>query len=79
MTKTVSLRIDEELYNSLRTHAEAENRSISNFIETATIRYIEEVEYVDDFEMESIVSNDDLVGRIRKGTIDAKKERGRFA
>lgn len=79
MTKTVSLRIDEELYNSLRTHAEAENRSISNFIETATIRYIEEVEYVDDFEMESIVSNDDLVRRIRKGTIDAEKERGHFA
>ena len=79
MTKTVSIRIDEDLYNSLRTHAEAENRSISNFIETATIRYIEEVEYVDDFEMDSIVSNDDLVRRIRKGTTDAKKERGRFA
>jgi len=48
MTKTVSLRIDEELYNSLKVHAEAENRSISNFIETATIRYLEEIEYADE-------------------------------
>ena len=79
MTKTVSLRIDEGLYNSLKVHADAENRSISNFIETATLRYIEEVEYADEFEMESILSNDDLVKRMKKGAQDAKSGRGRFA
>jgi predicted DNA-binding protein len=79
MAKTVSLRIDEKLYNSLKTHAEAENRSISNFIETATLRYIEEVEYADDFEMESILSDEDLIKRIRRGTRDAENNRGRFA
>jgi predicted DNA-binding protein len=79
MTKTVSLRIDEELYNSLIVHAEAENRSISNFIETATMRYIEEVEYADEFEMESILSNEDLIARMKQGTKDSKSGRGRFA
>ena len=79
MTKTVSLRIDEKLYNSLKTHADAENRSISNFIETATMRYLEEVEYADDFEMEGILSNQDLIKRLKKGSDDAAKGRGRFA
>jgi hypothetical protein len=33
MIRTVSMRIDENLYNSLSILAKAENRSISNFIE----------------------------------------------
>ena len=78
MTKTMSLRIDEELYNSLKVHAEAENRSISNFIETATIRYLEEIEYADELEMENIVSNEGLVARIKQGTEDATSGRGRL-
>lgn len=78
MSKTISLRIDDSLYQSLKMHAEAENRSISNYIETATLRYIEEVDYVDEFEMENIKNNDDLVRRLKRGTLDAKKSRGRF-
>lgn len=79
MTKTVSLRIDEELYNALKIQAKAENRSISNFIETATMRYLDEVEYADDFETENIIGDTDLVKRIKQGTRDAAKSRGRFA
>ena len=79
MSKTISLRIDDSLYDSLRAHAEAENRSISNYIETATLRYIEETDYVDDFEMENIRRNEDLARRLRRGSLDAKKSRGRFA
>jgi predicted DNA-binding protein len=79
VSKTISLRIDDSLYDSLRSHAEAENRSISNYIETATLRYIEETDYVDDFEMENIGRNEELVKRLRRGSLDAKKSRGRFA
>ncbi len=78
MSKTISLRVNDSLYDSLKEHADAENRSISNFIETATLRYIEEVDYVDSFEMDSIISNESLVRRLRKGSLDAKKSRGRF-
>ena len=42
MPKTVTLRIDDKLLDRLKHHANMENRSISNFIETATLRYIEE-------------------------------------
>ena len=38
MSKTVTLRIDEQLYNKLKEHAKTENRTISNFIETAALR-----------------------------------------
>ena len=51
MPKTVTLRINDDLLDKLKHHAEMENRSISNFIETATLRYIEQTELVDEFEM----------------------------
>lgn len=78
MSKTISIRVDNTLYQSLKIHAESENRSISNFIETATKRYIDEIDYVDEFEMESISGSPELVDRLKQGTIDASKGRGRF-
>ena len=78
MSKTISLRVNDDLYESLREHAEAENRSISNFIETAAIKYIAEVDYVDDFEMQSIRGDESLLHRLKRGSADAKKSRGRF-
>ena len=79
MPKTVTLRIDDKLLDRFRHHAEIENRSISNFIETATLRYIEESELIEDFEMSEILNNDNLLKRLKKGSDDARKKRGRFA
>ena len=42
------------------------NRSISNFIDIATLRFIEEEEYLDDFENEEILSNKELMGSIQR-------------
>jgi predicted transcriptional regulator len=78
MPKTVTLRIDDKLLDRFRHHAEMENRSISNFIETATLRYIEESELIEDFEMSEILNNDNLLKRLKKGSDDARKKRGRF-
>ena len=78
MPKTVTLRIDDKLLDRFKHHAEMENRSISNFIETATLRYIEETELVDEFEMSEILHNDKLLRRLKKGREDARKKRGRF-
>jgi predicted transcriptional regulator len=78
MPKTVTLRIDDKLLDRFKHHAEMENRSISNFIETATLRYIEETELVDEFEMSEILNNDNLLKRLKKGSEDARKKRGRF-
>jgi len=48
------------------------------FIETAAIRYPEEIDYADEFEMQNIFNIADLVGRMKKGVSDALKGRGRF-
>ena len=51
MSRTVTLRLKDSVYELLRTLAERDNRPLSNFIETATLRYLEQEEYVDEFEM----------------------------
>ena len=79
MSKTITLRINDELYEKFKEHAKIENRSLSNFIETATISYIKETDLVSDFEMLEILSNESLVKQIKKGSADAKQRRGRFA
>ena len=55
-----------------------ENRSISNFVETAAMKYIEEIEFADDLEMEAIESDRELIEGICQGIDDAKARRGRF-
>jgi hypothetical protein len=78
MSKTVTLRLGEDTYGLFRKFAEDDNRPLSNFIETATKRYIEEREFVDEFEMAEIRSNEALNQSNRKGQRDAKLKKGRF-
>ena len=78
MSKTVTLRIDDKLYNKLKEHAKTENRTLSNFIETATLRYVEQIEFVDDYEMDEILANKDLLVRLKNGSLDFKNKRGSF-
>ena len=78
MSRIVTLRIPDETYKRLRTLAERENRPLSNFIETAALRYIETDQSADEFEMEEIRGNADLNRSLKRGTKDAKAGRGRF-
>jgi predicted transcriptional regulator len=78
MSKTVTLRLDELVYQKFRAMANRDNRPLSNFIETAVLRYLEREEYVDDFEMEEIQKNRSLNASIKRGVADAKGKRGRF-
>ena len=78
MSKTVTLRLDELVYGKLRRWAERDNRPLSNFIETAALRFIEEHEVVDEFEMAEIEGNKPLRESISRGLKDAKAGRGRF-
>jgi len=79
MSKTVTLRLDDKVYKRFRGLAERDNRPLSNFIETAALRFIEEHEYVDEFEMAEIRNNSSLNRSIKSGLRDAKAKRGRFA
>jgi len=54
MAKTVTIRIDDEIYELLKKAAKSERRSISNFIEYATLSYLTSEMYVFDEEIEDI-------------------------
>lgn len=67
MSKTVTLRLSDDVYHMFRRSAENDNRPLSNFIETATLRYIHESELVDESEMAEIRGNAALNRSIRRG------------
>ncbi len=78
MSKTVTLRLDDEVYQMFRSMASQDNRPLSNFIETAALRFIEEHGCVDEFEMAEIKENTKLNRSLKSGLRDAKARRGRF-
>ena len=78
MSRIVTLRLPDETYEQFRTLAERENRPLSNFIETAALRYVETEQFADEFEMEEIRGNADLNRSLKRGMKDAKAGRGRF-
>ena len=78
MSKTVTLRLKDEIYLAFKRLAESDNRTLSNFIETATKRYIEEQEHIDEYEMAEIRNNDELNQSLKRGLEDAETKKGRF-
>ena len=78
MGKTVTLRLNDEVYQALVEAARADNRLLSNLIETAALAKIREQQFVDDAEMAEIQANQNLVKRIRKGSRDARAGKGQF-
>ncbi len=78
MSKTVTLRLEEENYQIFKKLADNDNRPISNFIETSVKRFIEDNLLVDEFEMEEIRNNAELNKSLKRGVADMKSKRGRF-
>ena len=78
MSKVVTLRLDDPVYKMFRSIAERENRPISNFIETAVLRYVEQYQTVDEFEMAEIRANKALNQSLKRGLRDARRRRGSF-
>jgi predicted transcriptional regulator len=76
--KTITIRLAESRYKVFKNLADQENRPLSNFIETATLRYIESTEYADEFEMAEIRQNKELNESLKRGLADAKTKHGRF-
>ena len=78
MSKTVTLRLKDDIYKTLKEAALAENRPLSNLIETAAISKIREQQFVDDVEMAEILADRNLIKRIKQGSREAKLQKGRF-
>ncbi len=78
MSKTITLRLSDEKYKIYKLIAKRDNRPISNFIDTAVNKFIEENELIDEFEMEEIQNNIELKKSLEQGHRDMKNNKGRF-
>ena len=78
MSKTITLRISEDHYEAFKKYARTENRKISNAIETLAMKELENTLFTDSFETEGILSDENLLERIKEGTNQAKERKGRF-
>lgn len=71
--KTITMRIDDNVYDILKKAADGERRTISNFLENASLQYLSSELYVSDAEMNSILNDKTLTEGLYKGIEDAKK------
>ncbi len=78
MVKALTVRLDEETYRLIADAAQAENRSVSNFIETAAKQKAIEEIFVSAAQMAEIEGRPELQRRLKKGHRDATARRGRF-
>ena len=78
MPKTLTMRVDDSTYEAFVRAAKAERRSLANLIETAALRHLEESGFAEDTEMAEILARPELVKRLKAGSLDARKRRGRF-
>lgn len=78
MPKTITLRLEDKIYDRLQKAAAYDNRSISNLIETLALRKLEEDTFVHDDEMHELVSNVKLMKKLKRGHLDAKARKGKL-
>ena len=78
MPKTITLRLSDETYERFNRAAIEDKRSIANLIETLALRKLNEQNLADDFEMEEIFSNAQLLKKLEKGRSDAIMKKGRM-
>jgi len=70
--KTVTMRVDDTIYQIIKTAADGERRNISNFIEYATLQYLTSSQYVSDNEMNEILNDKELVKNLEIGLEEVK-------
>ena len=78
MPKTVTLRLNDDVYEIFREVSVAENRTLSNLIETAALAKIREQQFADDVEMAEILANRRLLQRMKAGSREAEARKGQF-
>ena len=75
MARTITVRIDDSTYNIFKLAADGQKRTISNYLEYATLNYTMNETIVDDIEMNEILKNEE---DIKKGLSDISAGRYRI-
>jgi uncharacterized protein (DUF1778 family) len=70
--KTVTMRVDDSIYDMIKLAAEGQKRNLSNFIEFATMQYLTSSQFVDADEMNEISTDKELVENLMNGLEDFK-------
>jgi hypothetical protein len=78
MAKTITVRVDEATYDKIKTVADSERRTISNFIEYATMAYVENSCFVADEEMNEITNDRALINSLNESLKDIKEGKYRI-
>ena len=71
--KTVTMRVDDSIYNMIKLAADGQKRNLSNFIEFATIQYLTSSQFIEKDEMTEILKDKELVENLMNGLEDFKK------
>lgn len=78
MGKTITVRVDDTTYNKIKNAADSERRTISNFIEYATLAYVENSCFVADEEMKDIIEDRELINSLTQSIEDIKEGKYRI-
>jgi uncharacterized protein (DUF1778 family) len=70
--KTVTMRVDDSVYDMIKLAAEGQKRNLSNFIEFATVQYLTSSQFVENEEMIEIMDDKELVQNLMNGLGDLK-------
>lgn len=70
--KTLTMRVDDSIYELIKLAADGEKRNIANFIEFATLQYLTSSQYVDSAEMSGILKDKELINNLKSGYEDVK-------
>ena len=73
--RTITVRIDDSTYNIFKLAADGQKRTISNYLEYATLNYTMNETIVDDIEMNEILKSEE---DIKKGLSDISAGRYRI-
>lgn len=73
MSKIVTVRLDEDVYQTIKSAAQADKRTISNLIEFATVSYLESSSFVSDEEMQAILADKNLIRNLQDSLKDIEE------
>jgi uncharacterized protein (DUF1778 family) len=72
LMKTVTMRVDDSIYDMIKLAADGQKRNLSNFIEFATMQYLTSSQFVENSEMNEIMEDKELVQNLMNGLNDLK-------
>ena len=75
MHKTITLRINDDVYQMFKKAAHGSRRTISNFLEYATLSFLSNDTYVSDDEMKEILKDHNLLEDLKHGEREIKSRR----